>query len=143
GRRAGYSIGMTLTGFAREMRSLGAVTAMNLDGGGSSTMVVRGKVINSPSDPGGPRHVSSAVLVLNGPDPGEPGSLHPSSAAAAGVGFGTSPMAPLDTSAWRLAAADPGSTGGLVAALSSGSLAVPGFRLAPSPLRILRASRSR
>ena len=44
---------------------------MNLDGGGSSTMVVNGEVVNRPSD-GEQRRVSTAVLVLPGPDPGEP-----------------------------------------------------------------------
>jgi hypothetical protein len=131
GRRSKYSIGMTLTGFAKEMRTLGAVTAMNLDGGGSTTMVVRGRVINNPSDPGGPRHVSSALLVLNGPDGGEVGI--PRQATQGWKG-----------SAWRLAAQDPGSTGGLVDALVSGSLWSPlrGLELDPALARILRLYRS-
>jgi exopolysaccharide biosynthesis protein len=56
--------------FARIMRDLGAVDALNLDGGGSSTMVVQGEVVNRPSD-GRERSISSAILILPGPDPGE------------------------------------------------------------------------
>ena len=37
---------------------------MNLDGGGSTTMVVNGKLVNSPSDPTGERPVSDAILIL-------------------------------------------------------------------------------
>lgn len=50
GRRQGWSTGLTLVAFARLMRRLGAVSALNMDGGGSSQMVVRGQVINRPSD---------------------------------------------------------------------------------------------
>jgi Phosphodiester glycosidase len=63
GRRA-TAVGMTLREFAIFMRSLGAVWAVNLDGGASSTMVVRGKVANSPSDPYGERSVPYAVVLL-------------------------------------------------------------------------------
>src|SRR5205807_4745309 len=111
----------------------GAVTAMNLDGGGSSTMVVRNKVINRPSDPGGPRHVSSALLVLNGPDPGEASFGGPSSTSGAATMAG-----PAASGSWRLAARDPGSTGGLVQALVARDLWAPGFRLTPALARMLR-----
>ncbi|HKP19326.1 MAG TPA: phosphodiester glycosidase family protein [Gaiellaceae bacterium] len=50
GRAPGWSAGMTLPEAARLMRSLGARDAVNLDGGGSSTMTVRGEVVNRPSD---------------------------------------------------------------------------------------------
>jgi hypothetical protein len=50
GRAPGWSAGMTLPEAARLMRSLGARDALNLDGGGSSTMSVRGEVVNRPSD---------------------------------------------------------------------------------------------
>ena len=63
GRRPGYSAGMTLFEAARLMRSLGAEDALNLDGGGSTTMVVRGRVVNRPSDPGGERPVGDGVFV--------------------------------------------------------------------------------
>ncbi len=70
GRQPGWSKGVTLLQFARIMDDLGAVTAMNLDGGGSSEMVVEDKVVNRPSD-GQERHITNAILVLPGPDPGE------------------------------------------------------------------------
>jgi exopolysaccharide biosynthesis protein len=40
------------------------VDAINLDGGGSTTMVVNGQVVNSPSDAAGQRPVGDALLVL-------------------------------------------------------------------------------
>lgn len=64
GRRPGWSTGMTLPEAARLMRSLGAREALNLDGGGSTTMAVRGQVVNRPSDPGGERAVSNGVYAL-------------------------------------------------------------------------------
>ena len=47
--RSDESVGLTLLELAEFMHSLGAVTAYNLDGGGSSTMVFEGTVINNPS----------------------------------------------------------------------------------------------
>ena len=38
--------------------------ALNLDGGGSTTMVVKGAIVNKPSDAAGPRPVSDALLVM-------------------------------------------------------------------------------
>jgi hypothetical protein len=70
GRQPRWSVGASLGELARIMRDLGAVQAMNLDGGGSSTMVVEGEVVNRPSD-GRQRNVTTAVLVLPGKDPGE------------------------------------------------------------------------
>jgi len=64
GRRPGWSAGMTLREAARLMRSLGAHDALNLDGGGSSTMTVRGEVVNRPSDRAGERAVSDGVYAL-------------------------------------------------------------------------------
>jgi hypothetical protein len=64
GRRPGWSAGVTLPEAARVMRALGAQDALNLDGGGSTTMTVRGEVVNVPSDPTGERPVSDGVFVL-------------------------------------------------------------------------------
>ena len=64
GRRPGWSVGMTLREAARLMRSLGARDALNLDGGGSTTMTVRGEVVNRPSDRGGERPVADGLFVL-------------------------------------------------------------------------------
>jgi Phosphodiester glycosidase len=64
GRRPGWSAGVTLLEAARLMRSLGAREALNLDGGGSTSMAVRGRTVSRPSDPTGERHVSDALVVL-------------------------------------------------------------------------------
>jgi hypothetical protein len=64
GRRAGWSAGVTLPEAARVMRALGARDALNLDGGGSSAMTVRGRVVSRPSDTTGERAVSDALVVL-------------------------------------------------------------------------------
>jgi exopolysaccharide biosynthesis protein len=70
GRQPRWSVGVPLPKFAAIFRKLGAVAALNLDGGGSSTMVVKGEVVNRPSE-GHERRISNVVLVLPGPDPGE------------------------------------------------------------------------
>lgn len=73
GRQPPHSLGMTMLELALEMQRLGAVEAMNLDGGGSSTMVVGGRVVNLPSDETGERPVASVLLVLPGaPQPQAP-----------------------------------------------------------------------
>jgi Phosphodiester glycosidase len=64
GRGPGWSAGVTLAEAARVMRSLGARDALNLDGGGSTAMVVRGEVVNRPSDLSGERAVSDGIFVL-------------------------------------------------------------------------------
>ena len=56
--------GMTMGEISNFMRDLGAWNAMNLDGGGSSTMVVDGRVVNHPSDREGERTVGMALLVF-------------------------------------------------------------------------------
>ena len=63
GRQPGVSVGMTLRELADYLLSIGATDAMNLDGGGSTTMFVNGKVINTPSDKTGERKVSDAIVV--------------------------------------------------------------------------------
>ena len=64
GRQPGWSAGVTLAEAARLMRALGARDALNLDGGGSTAMTVRGELVNRPSDPAGERPVSDGVFVL-------------------------------------------------------------------------------
>jgi hypothetical protein len=64
GRRPGWSAGVTLPEAARLMRALAARDAVNLDGGGSSAMTVRGRVVSRPSHPSGERPVSDALVVL-------------------------------------------------------------------------------
>lgn len=64
------SIGMTLTEMANLMISLGAYNALNLDGGGSTTMAVKEplknniNIVNTPSD-GSPRRISTAIGVFS------------------------------------------------------------------------------
>ncbi|MCL5105203.1 MAG: phosphodiester glycosidase family protein [Armatimonadetes bacterium] len=61
--RQPISAGMDLAGMSFLMKKLGAVNAINLDGGGSSTMSVKGLVVNSPSE-GIERPVADALLVM-------------------------------------------------------------------------------
>ncbi len=62
--RQKLSVGMTLDELAGLMLELGCVEAMNLDGGGSTAMVVKNKIVNSPSDALGERAVSDALLIF-------------------------------------------------------------------------------
>ncbi len=62
GRSAGYSAGATMTELATLMKGLGAVTAYNLDGGGSSTLWFDGEVVNRPSN-GGERGTSDILYI--------------------------------------------------------------------------------
>lgn len=64
GRQPDYSIGMQFEDMQRLADRLRLTDALNLDGGGSTTMVVRGKVVNRPSDPGGARPVADALIVV-------------------------------------------------------------------------------
>ncbi|MHB8513153.1 MAG: phosphodiester glycosidase family protein [Actinomycetota bacterium] len=64
GRQPGWSTGMTLTQCDHFMRGLGATDVLALDGGGSSTFVRRGIVMNKPSD-GEERSIATSLAVLN------------------------------------------------------------------------------
>jgi hypothetical protein len=64
GRQPKLSAGMSLLELRALASRLGLTQALNLDGGGSTTMWVQGQIVNSPSDPAGPRKVSDALLVL-------------------------------------------------------------------------------
>jgi hypothetical protein len=75
GRQAGYSIGMNLIEMGDLMLSLGAVSAFNLDGGGSTIMAVRKPatpdhitVSDRPSD-GRERALTQALTVFSITDP--------------------------------------------------------------------------
>ncbi len=104
--RSRRSVGMTLRRFARTLADLGAVDAVNLDGGGSTTMWIAGRgVVNRPSDPGGERGVVNALLLLPGADDGRSPALV---------------IAPLAGTARALL--DPASTGGLTQAWLEGSI---------------------
>jgi hypothetical protein len=62
GHRHGSSVGLTIEELRLLMKALGARDAVNLDGGGSSAMVVRERLVNSPSDSDGERKVGDAIL---------------------------------------------------------------------------------
>jgi hypothetical protein len=71
GRQKGYSDGMTLRELAEVMRDLGARDAINLDGGGSTTLVYADpaasttlRIANRPSDPAGERPVGDALAIV-------------------------------------------------------------------------------
>jgi hypothetical protein len=64
GRQPEKSVGMTIAELTALLLELGAVEAINMDGGGSSTMAVRGRVVNSPSDLTGERPVGDALLLF-------------------------------------------------------------------------------
>ncbi len=64
GRQPALSLGMTFAELQALSHRLGLRSVLNLDGGGSTTMVVRGFVVNHPSDETGPRKVSDAILVF-------------------------------------------------------------------------------
>jgi exopolysaccharide biosynthesis protein len=64
GRQPQKSVGMTIEELAKLMLELGCREALNLDGGGSTTMVIKNRIVNSPSDQIGERPVSDALLVF-------------------------------------------------------------------------------
>lgn len=66
GYQAGYSRGMTQEEFADLLREFGASEAMELDGGGSTTMLLDGEIVNRPSDETGERYVANALLFFWG-----------------------------------------------------------------------------
>ena len=63
GRNPSVGLGMTFGELTNLAQKLNLVEALNLDGGGSTTMVVRGKIVNHPSDAAGARRVSDALIV--------------------------------------------------------------------------------
>lgn len=130
GRRKRYSVGMTLAQEARFLRSRGAEWALNLDGGGSTTMWVKGRLVNRPSSDY-ERGVSSALLLLPGADPGErwdetegdPATPEPAPVPSF-LGDGLS----LEPAWWgREIARDPASTGGMLSALGRTRWVAPGL----------------
>lgn len=64
GRHPALSLGMSFGELQRLSKRLGLRSVLNLDGGGSTTMWVDGRIVNHPSDSGGPRRVSDAILVM-------------------------------------------------------------------------------
>ncbi|MFC7891544.1 phosphodiester glycosidase family protein [Streptomyces sp. NPDC057381] len=63
GRSTG-SLGLSIVESAEVAKSLGLCDAVNLDGGGSTTMVANGSLLNDPSDAAGERPIGDALLIL-------------------------------------------------------------------------------
>jgi exopolysaccharide biosynthesis protein len=57
------SVGVSLFDLAKIMKSFECVNAMNLDGGGSSTMQINGNIVNTPSIKGGIAVSNSLALI--------------------------------------------------------------------------------
>ncbi len=50
--REGSSVGLTLVELAKLMKTLGCTNAINLDGGGSTVMYIKGQIVNHPHQQG-------------------------------------------------------------------------------------------
>ncbi len=74
GRQEPLSVGMTYPELAALMKRLGCAYAMNLDGGGSSTLWLDGHIMNSPSDGRERRVANSLIVVPAAPDANEQAS---------------------------------------------------------------------
>ena len=65
GRQPGYSVGASFEESALIMQALCAEEAVNLDGGGSTTLTISDELVNSPSDPGNvERPIGDAIVLL-------------------------------------------------------------------------------
>lgn len=64
GRAPGISVGATIPEMREVMAFLEVQNAINLDGGGSTAMVVRGELVNRPSDSTGERPVGDAIVII-------------------------------------------------------------------------------
>lgn len=60
--REGSSVGLTLVELAKLMKTLGCTNAINLDGGGSTVMYIKGQIVNHPHQPGGIALSNSLVI---------------------------------------------------------------------------------
>ncbi|MFO1457791.1 MAG: phosphodiester glycosidase family protein [Verrucomicrobiota bacterium] len=63
GRQPRLSVGMTLEELADYLAALGCTDALNLDGGGSATLWVAGRIRNSPCD-GQERPIANSLVVV-------------------------------------------------------------------------------
>jgi hypothetical protein len=64
GRNPAISLGMTFKELQTLATGMNLTNVLNLDGGGSTTMVVRGQIVNHPSDKTGPRRISDGLVVV-------------------------------------------------------------------------------
>lgn len=76
--RSLQSSGMTYIEVANYLKDMGMKDALTLDGGGSSQIIINGKIMNTPSD-GRERAIANAIIVKTATLEGEPKflSLHP------------------------------------------------------------------
>ena len=74
GRKTGVFKGMTLPELADVMIDFGVSYGLNLDGGGSTTFVIRNEIKNHPSD-GSERPVANAVLAISSAPKGQFGTI--------------------------------------------------------------------
>ncbi len=139
GRQPGYSIGLSLPDTAELLRSLGVTEAVNLDGGGSTTLAAGATVLNRPSD----RMVKRAgkQQIVHEPRPGDVvvGAVErPVASGLAIVPAGAAPLPPFDPLAGGVPAVlgdvavsaddtDPASV------LGAGNFALLDLRHPPSP----------
>lgn len=63
GRQDKYSVGLSLLELAHLLKDFGIQDAINLDGGGSTEIVLNGEILNKPSD-GEERSIGSALLIF-------------------------------------------------------------------------------
>jgi hypothetical protein len=101
--RQTQSAGATLQEEALIMQRLGCVDAINLDGGGSTAINLRGLTVNRPSD-GRERQVANGIVIY-GPKPVAPagklrlvadGKISPSGTLDARVDLDGQPVSPID-----------------------------------------------
>ena len=65
GRNPVESVGLSFHESAELLKLLGAVEGLNLDGGGSTTMVVNNNLVNLPSDLEGERPIGEGLIILD------------------------------------------------------------------------------
>ena len=64
GRQPGFSIGVTANQLGEILKEFGGHNGLSFDGGGSTTMVINGETVNSPSD-GSDRRIANCLMVLD------------------------------------------------------------------------------
>ncbi|MGB9619437.1 MAG: phosphodiester glycosidase family protein, partial [Armatimonadota bacterium] len=64
GRQPGFSIGVTANQLGDLLKEFGGYNGLSFDGGGSTTMVINGTTVNSPSD-GSDRRIANCLMVLD------------------------------------------------------------------------------
>lgn len=103
GRQSGYSTGMSLSEFAAYIQSLGYDRALNMDGGGSTTMLARepgdftATIQNKPSDVWGERPVSTFLMAITTAPKGVPTTINAALSSGAALSIGESVGVKIDS----------------------------------------------